>query len=86
MSLGIFSSFKCVTFDPSLLHNVFLALCQDGAVRLRGGQSNAEGRVEICFDNRWGTVCDDLWTSRDGNIVCKELGFSPTGTEQIHLV
>ena len=31
MSLGIFSSFKCVTFDTSLLHNVFLALCQDGA-------------------------------------------------------
>ena len=70
----------CVQFDRRLLHNLFLALCQDGAVRLRGGQTSAEGRVEICFDNRWGTVCDDLWSNTDGNIVCKELGFSPTGT------
>ena len=70
----------CVQFDRRLLHNLFLALCQDGAVRLRGGQTPAEGRVEICFDNRWGTVCDDLWSNIDGNIVCKELGFSPTGT------
>ena len=48
---------------------------------LRGGHSSSEGRVEICFNNQWGTICDasNSWSNSDGNVVCKELGFSPSG-------
>ena len=34
------------------------------------------GRVEICWNNTWGAVCDRNWTDSDTAVVCKQLGFS----------
>ena len=33
------------------------------------------GRVEIFFDGRWGSVCDDNWGDVDASVVCRELGL-----------
>ena len=44
-----------------------------------GGTSNAEGRVEICLRNEWGTVCDQMWDVTDARVVCRQLGLASIG-------
>lgn len=49
-------------------------------IRLSGGASPDEGRVEVWNDGTWGTICDDFWDLRDGNVVCRILGYTRAKT------
>jgi len=42
---------------------------------LSGGNSTAEGRLEVYYNGQWGTVCDDKFSYIDAGVVCNSLGF-----------
>ena len=48
-------------------------------MRLVGGDNERQGRIEICFNETWGTVCDNFWSTNDAIVACRQLGFSKIG-------
>ena len=56
-----------------------------------GGSTDYEGRVEVCVNNLWGTICHRnsryyyyryYWDQSDGMVVCRQLGHQELGRYQ----
>ena len=52
---------------------------QEGSLRLVGWSSIA-GRIEICHNGQWGTICADAvdkpWSEKNAQVACRALGYS----------
>ncbi len=64
--------------------NEFLLLIESSTIRLVGGRTSLEGRVEILLDGRWGTICaNQNWNAAAAATVCRQLGLSTNGKNSI---
>ncbi len=60
--------------------------CTQGDIRLVAGSAANEGRVEICNNNMWGSVCDQGWDINDARVACRHAGYSGEATSECSIV
>ena len=54
--------------------------CNHGDVRLVDGNSQMEGRLEVCLNDAWGTVSNfGFFDGAAARVVCNQLGYSNKG-------
>ena len=54
--------------------------CRDGSLRLVGGrESGIDGRLEVCLNDQWGTVCGKNWNDMNTKIACRQLNAAFSG-------
>lgn len=53
--------------------------CNDGEIQLVGGQNITLGRVEVCVNNAWGTVCNSRFGTNEARVICRQLQFNDSG-------
>ena len=71
------ATYMVVQYSISLSLKPFLSqACNVNSIRLAGGQTRFEGRVEVCHNGQWKRVCVYGWYGEEANVVCRQLGFS----------
>ena len=85
----------CMNINKSVSYNTILIIiinfidavaCPEGEIRLEGTNSAFGGRVEVCLQQSWTTICDVYWDNQDASVLCRQLGFSPYGNTEYQLL
>ena len=63
---------NCVHYTLFAVPHVYV----DYTIRLVGGASSSEGRVEVITSGLYNTICLDNWDQNLANVVCRQLGFT----------
>lgn len=71
--------FSCILPPLFPLSSPVYSACTQNDIRLQAGPTKRQGRVEICRNNQWGTVCHDLWGTADARVVCNQLNYDAAG-------
>ena len=59
--------------------------CTNGTIRLVGGSTPYKGRVEVCVEGCWGTVCGVDFDAMDASVVCRALGLPAFGMTSVDI-
>ena len=54
----------------------FAENCTEGEARLVGGRHSREGRVEVCLLGHWIGVCNERWSDREAEVLCRQLDYA----------
>lgn len=78
LQCGLVTSPSCPTHqsDAGLVcqaTTTALGNCSRGDVRLVNGTTPFEGRVEVCINNAWGSVCDSTFSQDEANVICSQI-------------
>ncbi|KAM4708323.1 lysyl oxidase homolog 3 isoform 2-T2 [Discoglossus pictus] len=47
----------------------------ENTIRIVGGRTDFEGRVEVKLGSSWGYLCSDGWTTKEAMVACRQLGL-----------
>ena len=65
------------------------ANCETGDIRLVNGSLESEGRLEVCVNQLWGTVCSRYywyWNNGVTKVACRQLGHQELGNKLHNLL
>ena len=86
VDINCLTSTDSIDIAPLILANLKLSMFTGKPeLRLVGGDTPYEGRVEICIDNEWSSICDIgdnyyyYWNNYEASVACRQLGYLGSG-------